>query len=322
MPGVGGAAGRLGDDGDAQHRTRRRLGELDGQRQRIADVGAGDGEQPGADVGDAAGHHALDGHQLEHDRLLDRGQRRGVRHDARRRLDRGDAAAVGRVAQRAADVVAEPERAHPAGQRRALAAARSAGGDGRVPRVAGQAAQRRVGVHAQAEVGQVGPGERDRPGRPHAARRPGRRSAAMRVLERRHAVGRGRAGDVDVLLDGDRHAVERRRGRRRRRRPGRLASAAAAASGSRATTALRSPLTCSIRAREGVEDLAARRLLLADHVGELQRAQLPEFGHRAQYCVPRRHCRLPVAAAPSLALGRSQLETRHRSGHACGMVTA
>ncbi len=83
MPRVGVTARRLGDDGDTQGGTGRRLGQLDGERQRIADVGAGDGEQPGADVGDVAGHHALDGHQLEHDRLLHRRQRRGVR--ARRR---------------------------------------------------------------------------------------------------------------------------------------------------------------------------------------------------------------------------------------------
>ena len=251
------------------------------------------------------------------------GQRRGVRHDARGRLDRGDAAAVGGVAQRAADVVAEPERAHPAGQRGGLAAARAAGGDGRVPRVAGQAAQRGVGVHAQAEVGQVGPGERDRPGRAHPLdhRRVDRGDG---LLERRHPVGGGRAGDVDVLLDGDRDAVERAE----RRAPSATArsarSAAAAASGSRATTALRSPLTCSMRARRASRTSRLDASCLRISVGELQSPQLPEFGLPFAPIMAARCWPLPrwrsVARMVGLASGPRTLAGRRELGPASPVV--
>ena len=61
---------------------------------------------------------ALHGHQLEHDQRVLGREVRGLGHDAGRRLDRRDAAAVGRVAQRSAEVVAEAERRHPAGRAR------------------------------------------------------------------------------------------------------------------------------------------------------------------------------------------------------------
>ena len=106
------AARRLGEHGDTQLGARGRLGEGDGERQRIAAVRAGDGESPART---SATRRAITPWTTISWNMLvvDRRQRRGQRHHDRRRLDRGDAAAVGRVAQRSADVVAEPDRAHP-----------------------------------------------------------------------------------------------------------------------------------------------------------------------------------------------------------------
>ena len=142
-----------------------------------------------------------------------------------RRLDRGDAAAVRRVAQRAADVVAEAERAHarrraPRPRRRSSRPRCTSGCHGlRVrPRSAG------VGVDAQAHVGQVGAAERDRPGRaqPLDQRRVDRRRSPRPSAATPWVVGG--AGDVDVLLHRERHAVQRAERlavavRRRPRRP-------------------------------------------------------------------------------------------------------
>ena len=168
-----------------------------------------DDRQPEPHVGDAARHHALDGHELHRRaRVLGRDHRR-VRDAAGRRLDRGDPAAVRGVAQRAADVVAEPERAtcpKPARTpRRRWSRRRSRPG----PTGCGsaRAATSRCGCAGR------GPGRFVRPiGIAPAARRRSTCGASIgrdRLGQRRDA-GRGRrAGDVDVLLDRERHAVQR-----------------------------------------------------------------------------------------------------------------
>ncbi len=97
----------------------------------------------------------------------------------------------------------------PLARARRLAAARTAGGDVRVPRVAGQAAQR---ASRCARAGRSRAGWCGRTGSPRpraSARPPARRSGrcASRTPARPLVVGR--SGDVDVLLDRDRHAVER-----------------------------------------------------------------------------------------------------------------
>ena len=182
------------------------------------------------------------------------------------RLDRGDAAAVGGVAQRAAEVVAQPERRHAAGQGTGLAAARAAGRHARVPRVAGEAVQGRVGVHAEPEVGQVGAGEGDGAGGAHALD-DGRVEGGDGVGRRRARPGGGPPGDVDVLLHRDRHAVQwSSESRRRRRRPGRRRRRRLSASSPRpATTALSHRVDGIDAVEQGVQHLPARRLPLADH---------------------------------------------------------
>jgi len=169
---------------------------------------AGDRGEAGPDVGDPAGHDTLDGHELEGDipdLRRDHG-RAGYRSGGG--LDRCDAAAVRRVAQGPAQVVAQAERAHPGGQGRGFAAAGPARGALRVPWVAGQAVQGRVGVGAQGEVRQVGPAERDRAGRAQPFH--------LRGVDRGDRLSQGRdplrgrgARQVDVLLDRDRDAMQR-----------------------------------------------------------------------------------------------------------------
>ena len=77
-----------------------------------------------------------------------------------------------------------PSGRHARGQRAGLAAAGAARGHVRVPRVAGQAAQRRVGVDAQPEVGQVRAADRDR------AR--GAQALDLRRVDRRDRLGQRR----------------------------------------------------------------------------------------------------------------------------------
>ena len=103
--------------------------------------------EAGAHIGHLTRQDALDGHQLEGDVQILRGDDVAGGDDAGRGLDRGDAAAMRRVAQRAADVIAQAERAHPRGDRGGLAAARAAGGARRIPRVQGAPVELRVGVH-------------------------------------------------------------------------------------------------------------------------------------------------------------------------------
>ena len=191
-----------------------------------------------------------------------------ARHDPGRRLDRGDPAAVGRVAQRAADVVAEPERAHPGGDRRRLAAARAAGGDVGVPRVPGHPVQRRIGLHPQAEVGQVRPPEQDRPCRPHPLddRRVHRRD---RLRTPRHPRGR-RAGDVDVLLHRERHAVQRTERQPVGHRPIGVGGLVGGARERGRDHRVERPVHVLDASEQAGEHLRARHLLPGDEVGQFQ----------------------------------------------------
>ena len=159
-------------------------------------------------VRDATGHGARDHRRLDRDGL-DGGLGAGALGDApARRLDRGDPAHLRRDPQRAAKVVAQAQRRHPRRQGNRLAARRAARRAGRVPRVAGVAGAAALGVPPEGEVGQVGAGEGDGAGLAQAGdrRRVGRGDLPR---ERGNTPGRGRARDVDVLLDGERHAGKR-----------------------------------------------------------------------------------------------------------------
>ena len=127
--------------------------------------------------------------------VLRRDHRR-VRDAARRRLDRRDPAAVRGVAQRAADVVAQPERRHARGQRARLAAAGAARGHAPGPTgcASARAATSRCGCADRGRAGSCA--DRDRAGaragaRP-AARRRGRPPRPARDRRRSSACRRRR----------------------------------------------------------------------------------------------------------------------------------
>jgi hypothetical protein len=96
----------------AQRPARRAVGERCRDGTGIAVVLTGDHLEAGAHVGHVAGHRTVGEHELRGDAGIFGRNDRGRRHQTGGGLDRGDAAAGGGVAQRAADVVAEPERAH------------------------------------------------------------------------------------------------------------------------------------------------------------------------------------------------------------------
>ena len=108
------------------------------------------------------------------------------------------AAEVGRRADRAAVVRADPERRHARRHRRALAAARAAGRPRRVDRVPGRAVDEVRRVRVRAELGDVRLADQDRPGlaqprdrgrvrAPAISTRPQPRGLARRAAPRRRS---------------------------------------------------------------------------------------------------------------------------------------
>ena len=75
-------------------------------------MSAGDDFQREAHIGDSPRHGALGVHQLNGHQIVLRGNETRVGHTAEGRANGGDAAGVGGIAQRAADVIAEPDRRH------------------------------------------------------------------------------------------------------------------------------------------------------------------------------------------------------------------
>ena len=196
------AAGRLGAARrPGTGRPARRRGGSPAGSAGHGGAGPATASSPAREVGDVARHDALDRHQLERDRRVLRWQT--TRRAARRRV----VGLIEAIPQQWAGLRSDPPRSLPSpsgdiplAMRAGLAAARPAGRDVGAPRVAGQPAQRRVGVHAQPEVGQVRAGERDRAGGPHALDDRGV-DRDDGIGEGRHTLGRRPAGDVDVLLD-------------------------------------------------------------------------------------------------------------------------
>lgn len=132
----------------------------------------------------------------------------GIRRPPGRRLEAGDAAERGRDLHAAAEVGAEPQRRPARGDDRSLAAAADAGRAAQVPGVVRPAVERIVRFQVEQGPRDVRRPEYDRPGGPqprHVFVVLGRE----RVGPRRQAEGRGRAGEVQRLLHGDRHAVQR-----------------------------------------------------------------------------------------------------------------
>ncbi len=131
-----------------------------------------------------------------------------MRHAPERRLDAEHAAKARRHADRSAAVVAERDRPDAGGKRRRAAAARSAGGARQVPRIACRALEAAVGEPAPAEFRQRGLAEDCCAGlaQPRHDRRIRR---SRRVGRGQRAVAGGKPRNVDIVLDGDRRAVER-----------------------------------------------------------------------------------------------------------------
>ena len=121
--GVGAAARWLGQHGDAQRSSGGHIAEHCRHADGVTAVDPGNGSEASAHVGDAATHHALHRHDLKRDRDISGRNHRCRWHDSGGRLDAGDAAAMRRVAQGSAEVVAEAEWAHACGDCGRLAAA-------------------------------------------------------------------------------------------------------------------------------------------------------------------------------------------------------
>ena len=104
-----------------------------------------------ANVAHLSGKRPLCGHELGHQRALDRRARVERGDSPLRRFDRSNAVAVGWPAQRAADVVAMCNCAYAQSHRCGRAARRSAAGNATVPGIFSQPVQRIVSVNPRIE---------------------------------------------------------------------------------------------------------------------------------------------------------------------------
>ena len=111
-------------------------------------------------------------------------------------------------AQRAADVIAEPERRSAGRDHGRLAAARAAARSRQIPRIVGPAVQWVVGLGIDHELRHIGLGDRNR-----ARRAPSRHIGIVAALDvvtaRRQSERRCRAGEIEAFLDGHRQAGKR-----------------------------------------------------------------------------------------------------------------
>ena len=200
----------------------------------------------------------------------------GARKAAEGGLQRRDATAVGRVAKRAAQVVAESERRHAGRQRRGLATARTTGGEVGRPGVAGEAVEWVVRADPQPQLGQVRACQRDRSGGLHALDHRGV-DRRHRFGEGRHALGGGRAGAVQVLLDGERHAVEGPQGSAGRHSSIGGVCAGPGTVGQHANDRVEVSVHLVDPGKVGVDHLPAGGLAAGDHRRQLVRCPSPQF---------------------------------------------
>ncbi len=205
---IGAAARWLRQDGNANGPGQRRSIEWRVDRPGVAWMRTHQYAQAEPHIGYAAGHRALHVHQLHGQQMVFGRHITRIGYAPRGRSDRCDAAGVGRIAQRTADVVAQADRTHAAGQRRRLAAAGAAGGAAGVPGISSQTVQRAIGVNTQRHVWQIGAGDRYRAGSAHAFdHRRVRWHHGLR--QRRHAPGGWQPGHVDIFLYREGHAMQR-----------------------------------------------------------------------------------------------------------------
>ena len=268
----------------------RRRGRL--ERGRVAPVGLGEDVEQQRDVADGAGHRPGVGEHAE--------RARGPGGDAaERRLQPGLAAEAGRDADRAAAVRAQRERHHAGAERRGAATARAARRRRRVPGIAGDAVQGRVGHALPAELGRRRLAREDRAVPPQ--RSDGGRVGVPRLLRVDRAgapQGRPAAREQDVL-DRDGHAVED--AQRLAARPARLGGRGlgARAIGIDEAERVHSRVVALDRGEGRLERLERRQGARAE--GLQQRGGVGERGHRGSVgsaaLRPRRHHRLPLLGA-------------------------
>ena len=139
----------------------------------------------------------------------DGGQPVAARHPAGRGLQPDQPGMRGRPADRATAVGAERQRAEAGGHRRHRAAGGASGRQPRVPGIAGRPEDAVVGVALQGELRDIGLAQQHQPRGPQPRHR---QLVPLRdeVAEERAAPDAGQAGDGDVVLHVEGHAIQRR----------------------------------------------------------------------------------------------------------------
>ena len=132
----------------------------------------------------------------------------GQRHAAVGRLQTGDAAVVRGQADRAAEIAADAERREPGGDCGRFTPAGAAGGSLGVPGVDGATEDEVVRFPPERELGGVRLRDRDAPRSGKPVDDDGSPVGHV-VGEEPGAAGRAHAGDVERVLDRERHAVQR-----------------------------------------------------------------------------------------------------------------
>ena len=293
-------ASRIEDEGDPHRPDRVRSPQWGRHGPRIAPVRAGQDLEGGTQVLDTPGHRALHGRQLETERGVGGLERRGVWDPPEGRLQRGDATALRRPAQRPQPIVPEAERAHAARDGGSLTSARRPRRPGPIPRVHRGSPELALGVPADRDGRAVRPPERNGSGASHPLdrRRVSGREGVRQDLE---ALRRRRPDHVDVGLDGEWHAVESRQ---------RFACGSARIGRRRGCNCLvaqddRDRVEGRVDLLDAPEvrlcDLPTAELSRANQLCELGGAQPPQLADRDRACSTR-HRHLPIAAATGSSL--------------------
>ena len=130
----------------------------------------------------------------------------------------------------------------------------------------------------QAEIGQVGPGERDRSRRPHALDR-GCVDRSDGLGEGSDSLCRWPSGDVDVLLHAARHAVQRTEHVAPRHGRVCLVGGGPRLVGEQPHDGVHGAVALLDPGDVGIEDFPTRYLSSADLSGQFDRSQLPQLRH-------------------------------------------
>lgn len=205
--GGGGGDAEVADESDAQGPLRPCGSACAGDEDRVPGAEVVERPHRESDVGHGAGERALDEHGLHGQRCVDLVGVVGLGHPSDGGPQTDDAAGIGGVAHRPADVVAPGDRHHARGDGRTRPAAGATRGPGGVPRVERAPVQVVVGEPAVGERRGVAPTHQHGAGTAQAG---DVRAVLVRhgVLERGDALRGGVAGLVRVHLDRHRHAVE------------------------------------------------------------------------------------------------------------------